>query len=547
MRSFRTLVRHFFGRFFDKESLSPQGEMETSVVQVLALLAVPGMMSAMYLLPRVGLAGWPLAVERYYHVAWSMIVMGFVMVFEWDALFPDRRDYLILTPLPLRSPAVLAAKTAALAIFLGLFALDVNFFGTLLLPLVAGGPTWSGSALGHLIATVSGALFMALAAAALQGVLALTLNARMFRRVSAIMQAALMGALVMALFVSLPVAAMLRRLVETNHPALYWFPFFWFAGLYEYIEPTLTSATVLPDLALRAAEALAVAAGVFAATYLAAFRRHARGAAESLELRPSGPSWVRLRISGFLDRRVLKHPVERAAFHFTGETIARSLKHRLFLAAYSGFGIALALTSLASGRSGLLPLPLTLSFFLVSGLRAAFSFPSELGANWVFQTTESACLPRYLAATRKWIVICGILPLFLLMAPVEFAVFAWPAALFHLAFGITLSVLLMQVMFFGFRKVPFTCSYFPGKANLIGLLVLYLYGFTTYSYTMAELESALLNRPVAAAAFFGAAALACRILGRWRDRQNLVLCRLEYEDAPDPIVRTLGLGTTAGS
>ena len=43
-----------------------------------------------------------------------MVVMGFVMVFEWDALFPDRKDYLILTPLPLPANSIFVGKVLAL-------------------------------------------------------------------------------------------------------------------------------------------------------------------------------------------------------------------------------------------------------------------------------------------------------------------------------------------------------------------------------------------------------------------------------------------------
>jgi len=57
---------------------------------------------------------------RYFFVSFSIIVMGFVMVFEWDALFPDRRDYQILTPQPLRLFIVFAAKATALAGKLGI-------------------------------------------------------------------------------------------------------------------------------------------------------------------------------------------------------------------------------------------------------------------------------------------------------------------------------------------------------------------------------------------------------------------------------------------
>ena len=72
---------------------------------------------------------------------------------------------------------------------------------------------------------------------------------------------------------------------------------------------------------------------------------------------------------------------------------------------------------LTSGPAGLLRLPLTLSFVLVSALRAAFNFPSELRANWAFQLGEIHPVAEYLSATRKWIVVCAVVPLFVLLAP----------------------------------------------------------------------------------------------------------------------------------
>ena len=79
---------------------------------------------------------WMLISDYYFFVLYSMVVMGFVMVFEWDALFPDRKDYLILTPLPLGGSSIFSRRSAPLALFLGLFVLDANLFWTLLAPLV---------------------------------------------------------------------------------------------------------------------------------------------------------------------------------------------------------------------------------------------------------------------------------------------------------------------------------------------------------------------------------------------------------------------------
>ena len=38
------LVRHFFGRFFDNEIVSQNGDMRTNVVQAFGLVATPGIM-----------------------------------------------------------------------------------------------------------------------------------------------------------------------------------------------------------------------------------------------------------------------------------------------------------------------------------------------------------------------------------------------------------------------------------------------------------------------------------------------------------------------
>lgn len=191
--------------------------------------------------------------------------------------------------------------------------------------------------------------------------------------------------------------------------------------------------------------------------------------------------------------------------------------------------------SYGSGRSGLLRLPLMLSFILVSGLRAAFNFPCELNANWLFRECEGDWTRECASATRKWVLTCGVAPLFLLFVPMELTCFRWTAALFHLAFGMTLSILLAETLFAGFRKVPFTCSYLAGKVNLVGLSVVYIFGFTMYSGTMASFEEWLGQWPIAATGFFAAAAVTWMGFGRWREAESSI----EFEDAGEPAVRTL--------
>ena len=124
MGCLKLLVRHFFGRFFDNEIVSQSGDMRTNVVQAFGLVATPGLMVPFYMIPQRArfdhpfAYNWILLSDYYFFIMFSMVVMGFVMVFEWDALFPDRKDYLILTPLPLGGGAIFAGKTIALVLFL---------------------------------------------------------------------------------------------------------------------------------------------------------------------------------------------------------------------------------------------------------------------------------------------------------------------------------------------------------------------------------------------------------------------------------------------
>jgi len=368
----------------------------------------------------------------------------------------------------------------------------------------------------------------------------MNLPSAVFRPASAAVQTILMSLLVMALFLSPLIAVSLPGLVRSHSPWFHYFPGYWFTGFYERMQPAVRSPA-LRGVGITAAGALVYAAGIFLLTHLPGYRKHSRKMVDIPPPNPSGPGRFRTAVSAIIDREVLKHPAQQAVFHFIGQTISRSLKHRLFLATYAGFGAAVAILSLGSDRGGLLRLPLLLSFVLVSGLRAAFNFPAELGANWAFQIADTNHIHDCLAAVRKWIVLCGIGPLFVLLAPLELAFYPWPIALFHLAYGVTLSVLLVEIMFFGFQKIPFTCAYFPGKINLVFLGVSYVFGFSLYSGVMASLESRLTQAPVAAAAFFLTATCAALLLSRRQDRRTDAETALEYQDDGDPTVRTLGL------
>jgi hypothetical protein len=566
MGGFLLLARHFFGRFFDNDIVSQDADMRTNAVQTLGFVAVPGMFAAFSMLP-TGVRfdqpfahGWEFIVDYYFFVLYSMIAMGFVMVFEWDALFPDRRDYLVLTPLPLGGGAIFFAKIAALVAFLGMFILDANFFGALLAPLITGsaGFTWTWSmifriAAAHAIACLAGGAFVAMAFAALQGVLINCLTGRAFRRVSPWAQMASMALLITILFLTPFLAGAIRPLFEQRSPLLRWFPPFWFLALFMEMLPGKPAGTMFQDLAPLAPRALWIAAALFALTYLAGYRRHTRRVLESIEKSSDPPGRIRVWLERFANRRLLPHPLQRATFHFITNTILRSARHRLFLATLGGVAVALTLPNIfwlglrpggpmfVWSPAGLVAVPLILTYLCVTGLRAAFNLPAELRANWIFQTAESEDRVQHLRAARKWIVAMGLAPLIAILAPAEIAWRGW-AGLVSLAVPLALSLVMLNVLLIWFRKIPFTCSYFPGKTSMAGMAGVFVITFYVYVFTMSRMELRWISAPLGLLPYFalcGAALYGLRLLEGRELRIDDVFI---YEDQPEPVVRSLELG-----
>ncbi|HEX2967141.1 MAG TPA: hypothetical protein VHO84_15255, partial [Syntrophorhabdaceae bacterium] len=121
MDQYRCLVKHFFERFFNLETVAvPQFEKNILLIQVLALLGSLGFLSSLFLI-----VGHYVATleDKCFFISLSMILLGLVAVFEWETLFPDRKDYLVLAPLPIRTRTLFLAKTSAIAAFLLTFTI----------------------------------------------------------------------------------------------------------------------------------------------------------------------------------------------------------------------------------------------------------------------------------------------------------------------------------------------------------------------------------------------------------------------------------------
>jgi hypothetical protein len=552
---FRALVRHFFGRFFDNEFVAQNTDMHAGIAKLLALLAAPG-----FILPWLRYTTY-LALDhmppemrnpmmwsdRTAYLSFSMLVMGAVTVLEWDALFPDRRDYASLMPLPIHSRTIFMGKVVALVLFVVAFTVAVNGVSVLMFPVVSfRGPVsaFLRVVASQAVAILASSAFVFLFLVALQGAMLNVLNVRWFRKASAYVQGAMVFVLLWLFFLFPNISGNVAQLKDGNVAVLFAFPPAWFLGLNEVLLGSRDA--VFAALAHRAELALGAVSVIAALSYTVAYRRHVRKTLESTE----GGDSTRTAIHDLIGRIadwLAPDPVERASVAFIGKTMARSAKHRIFLAAYAGVGCALAAQAMAATRihDEWLSLPLVVGFFLLSGIRYIFTVPIELPANWQFRVCDTDRQRPALNASRTAMRWFGVAPLFIALAPVFFIWWTPGVALANLLFTITISLLLIEALTMEFRKIPFTCSYPPGKTNMAILWVAYWSAFLIYAFEMARLESWMVKRPVRLVPFYLIVALMFAGFEWWRRRMDSMGVTLTFDDAADPAVLTLGLGEIA--
>src|ERR1700691_1478634 len=133
---FRILYRQFLFRMVDLELLSAdaRGDMSKLFGQFAALL----IFISIVLCLGAGVAGAGLVLEWsgvHFMIATTMLVVGLFAILSWDSTFPDRRDVMVLAPLPIRSRTIFLAKVAAVATALSVTVAALHLFAGFILPL----------------------------------------------------------------------------------------------------------------------------------------------------------------------------------------------------------------------------------------------------------------------------------------------------------------------------------------------------------------------------------------------------------------------------
>jgi hypothetical protein len=554
------MTRNFFARFFENDLLSPQADFQATLSQTLGLLASPGLLAPLLLMPLLMMdaeaaRSWNI---KLIFVFFSMLVMGVLSILEWDALMLDHRDQAILMPLPVRPRTIFAAKFGALAVFLVIFSLDVNAGSILLLPPLETQGQMNGLVnlarytVAHAAGTIGASTFTFLLIVSLQGVLINALRPKWYRRISTGIQVISVLVMLAALFFFPAILEEMPRWKQEGAAIAWWFPPMWFVGVSQVLEGT--ADPVFRSLARIALYGLCVASAASVAAYAVAYGRYTRA---SLEGAVDAPRKSSRRLGGSwasMIRALLRNPLERATFRFTLRTMLRSPKHRLILAAYVGTGLALVLEeSVALGLERgqqwkpaqevvMLSLPLVISFFLLSGMRFIFNIPSELSANWIFQITERGEKADYLAGVRASMLLLVVAPVAAAVLIAYSVLFDPGTAIVHAVYCSLLSLLVAEALLWRLEKLPFTCSYVPGRVPVVGLLVGYWVAFMFYTHLMAFLEHQMLHSRLATAICLGALLSAWCGLRIYRRRQRVTSAGFVFYEEPDPVVCTLNIG-----
>jgi hypothetical protein len=515
------LTTHFFNAMFDFGVLTPAGadsftHLLLGAVGVIVTggLAMARVYAGKYAALSAAASPQPyrqaLLGDDLFIIGLPMLLVALLTLLVSHALFPNERDFRILGPLPVRRAVIFGAKLVALFLFTGMFIALLHVSLVPLMLLTSMNRFSEHAVLSRLaawaLASVAASVFAVLAITAVAGVLTFALSRSRLHALTALTRSVMLGVLVLCvpfvfhlpgLGVSMANGSWLLMLIPSS----------WFVGLERILLGSTDPWFVrLTGVALAA---FGTAATIVAAVYVQLFRHF-----EHLLLRPAAisPSWSRrdraarmhatLPDSARASRsgvewpsvsRVERPPAFRAVYSFTAATLGRSQLHQGVLLGLSACGVGLVMNRLmeadlvgrlGSGeRSGPSLVsaatwaPFVLMFVCGVGLRAALALPMEHRANWIFRLTEDKT-----ARCDQMRAVSRVATIYVAGAPVAIAApILWTAigsaSIVAVAIVALVGLGSVHAVLLDWRRIPFTCSYLPGKRLVAHTLV---FGFAAF-------------------------------------------------------------------
>jgi hypothetical protein len=566
-RPFWRIVQLFVDRIFRGGGDADTEGLDLGVGLVLTLLAMPGGFVSLFLLNKYGtFLQWlrgatnvdPLAIalpDEYFFLVLSMTVTGAVAVWRWDAIFPDRRDYMNLVPLPISTRTIFFANLVAVLFLVGLIAVDVNAASCILFPMVVGATQtkflfFLKFAMVHAVGVVLASIFAFFAVFSVLGLLMAVLPARAFKRFSTYIRGIVVVYLVALLCTSFAVPNSLRRAGPV--PAwTYLMPSCWFLGLCQSLRGR--AGPGLMELSRLALPGVAAVVAIALCAYAVGYQRHFVRIAEIADATATARNPRTWRLGTLRDRLVLRTPFQRGCFRFVYRTLLRSEAHRLVLTAVGGLSLVLASQALmdafenakswrqAALSANALSIPFIISFLVVVGLRLVFEIPTELRSNWIFQLMLDRDGEECEPLARKVILTLLLPGLLAITFPVYVYLEGWRIACLHTLLVTTWTVLLTNVVLIRFRKLPFTCTLPLFKQHSFVTLLSVCFGFLLYATSTPEFEASALAEPARMIGLIPVVAVAWYIPHHLAKSTIDIERNLIFEESPTHAFETLGL------
>jgi hypothetical protein len=343
---------------------------------------------------------------------------------------------------------------------------------------------------------VCGGAFLFCALLTLRGVLQNILPRQVFLRLSAVMQAAVLCGLV-CLYLLEPSLESTQALTAVgNQRLLAWLPAYWFLGMFQQLNGSMQPEFVW--LAARAYWMLGASIVGAALTVLLSYFRMLPKIVEQPDIVPAIrsltlPAWM----GGAFNQ---------AIGLFSLRTLLRSRQHRMILSFYVGIGLAIVIAfgTTANGERAVVEPGIPMTALLAStllivlpviALRVVVAIPISLKANWVMQMTQVRSEYWYRRATRlSWLALT-VLPMELVVGGVLVCFYPWRLVCMHLALLLALGVMTVELCLVTFTKVPFACSYLPGKAKIHFVFWASLFATISLTQQAVGFEGRMLLRP----------------------------------------------------
>jgi hypothetical protein len=258
--AFAVLFRAFFAQFFASESATSDQQVRHAIIGALAFILTPCLLILIEVFPqfqllviRVGrvrpppgvivratamrningedMLEWTVSIL----VAYSMVAVGLVAAWAWDALAFDRRDAMVLGGLPLRGSTIVWAKLAALTAFLLGASAAVNLLNTTVFAIATSDQFGAGALVGHfagcLVVTTLAATLVFGAMVTVRGLVGIVGGPRIAAAAGSVLQFAfVLASLVFLITIFTPPA---RRGAIELPTRTEWTPTVWFVAWFE--------------------------------------------------------------------------------------------------------------------------------------------------------------------------------------------------------------------------------------------------------------------------------------------------------------------------